>query len=53
MASRLMLKHFEGRSSHFEDLPEVSDFLQMDGPPVPHQSLMERGLLYAWQPGGG
>ena len=30
---------------------QVTDFLAMDGPPVPHQRLMERQLLQAWEPG--
>ncbi|CAL1127825.1 unnamed protein product [Cladocopium goreaui] len=30
---------------------KVSDFLAMEGSPVPHQRLMERQLLQAWEPG--
>lgn len=32
-------------------LLSVKDFLMMDGPPLPHQSLMQQGKLYAWHPG--
>lgn len=30
---------------------QVSDFVQMTGPPEPHHILREKGLLHEWQPG--
>ncbi|CAJ1453513.1 unnamed protein product [Effrenium voratum] len=32
-------------------LVKVSDFLQMRGPPEPHDVLKAKGLLHEWQPG--
>ncbi len=33
-------------------MQQVSDFVQMTGPPEPHHILREKGLLHEWQPGG-
>ena len=30
---------------------QVSDFLQMRGPPEPHHVLKEKGLLHEWRAG--
>ncbi|CAJ1389356.1 unnamed protein product [Effrenium voratum] len=39
-----------GSCGHHAHL-EVSDFLQMEGPPEAHHVLKEKGLLHEWQPG--
>lgn len=30
---------------------KVTDILQMEGAPEPHDVLLEKGLLHQWQPG--